>query len=81
MDLKIKTELIYELEKDKQIFNAADFKRKVMAKYDIPLELAADLFVRVCNYQIEKYGTTLSKRLYIRRKVRGEDGVWTFKEV
>ena len=81
MDLKVKTELIFELVKDKQIFNAADFKRKIMAEYDIPQELAAEIFVRVNNYQIKKYGITLTKRVFRRKKVRGTDGVYTFKEI
>lgn len=81
MDLEIKTKLIFELEKDKQLYNAADFKTKIIAKYDISQELAADLFVQVNNYQIKKYGTILTKRTFRGKKVRGEDGVYTFKEI
>ena len=81
MDLNAKIELIFELVKDKQIYNAADFKRKIIAEYDIPPKLAASLFVRVNNYQLKKYGDTLTKRTFRRKKVRGDNGVYTFKEI
>lgn len=81
MDLDKKLELIFELEKDKTMYNAADFKRKIMAKYDISQKLAADLLVRVNNYQIKKYGNILAKSAFRRRKVRGTNGVYTFMEI
>lgn len=81
MDSNIKKELIFELVKDKQIYNAADFKRNIIAEYGISRELAAELFVRINNYQIKKYGNILSKRMFRRRKVRGANGVYTFKEI
>lgn len=81
MDSKIKTKLIFEWIKDRQIYNAADFKKEIMAEYGISQELAADLFIQVNNYQIKKYGNILSKRVFRRRKVRDENGVYTFKEI
>ncbi|MBQ2350404.1 MAG: hypothetical protein II393_03995 [Cytophagales bacterium] len=73
--------MVFELVKDKHIYNAADFKRKIMADYGLSQKSAADLFVRVNNYQLEKYGDVLIKRTFKRRKVRGTDGVYTFKEI
>lgn len=63
------------------MYNAASFKKNVMAEYGISLEMAAEIFIRVNNYQIKKYGITLSKRNFRRRKVRGTNGVYTFKEI
>lgn len=79
--MDFKKELLFELIKDKQIYNAANFKREIMNEYDIPLGLARELFIRVNNYQLRKYGDILVKRVYKRRKVRGTNGVYTFKEV
>jgi hypothetical protein len=52
-----KEDCIFEELKDKSYRNAKDFKERLMKKYkDID---ASNMYLRVANYQIKKYGTIL----------------------
>ena len=55
MDIK---ELIFNIYKDQPII-AKQFKQEVIEKYHIDLDEARNIFVKINNYQIKKYGEKL----------------------
>lgn len=50
--------MIYEKEKDTAFNNSYDFCKKIREKYKIDYYLG-DLYKRIINYQIDKYGASL----------------------
>ena len=60
--------LIYEKEKDRSFRSSAYFYKEVGEKYNIKLlkEEYGDLYRKIINYQIKKYGTCLTYRDYSR---------------
>ena len=50
-------DIIFNIEKDKPLISAKQFKGRVYKKYKI--EINNDLFVAINNYQIKKYGIPL----------------------
>lgn len=51
-------ELIFNTYKGEPLI-AKKFKREIIKKYHIPYEKTRDIFVRINNYQIKKYGRKL----------------------
>ena len=54
-------EFIFNTYKD-QVVIGKTFKRKIIKKYNLTITEASDLFTRINNYQINKYGERLSIR-------------------
>lgn len=50
--------MIYETEKDNTFNNSYDFCKRIRDKYKIDYYLG-DLYKRIINYQIDKYGCSL----------------------
>lgn len=57
-------ELIFNTYKDEPLI-AKKFKREIIKKYHIPYEKTRDIFVRINNYQIKKYGRKLDTFLEV----------------
>ena len=55
-----KSQVVLELEKDNAFYNAQHFKRKITQKYG--LVPTTEMYLKVVNYQIKKYGITLDAR-------------------
>ena len=53
-------ELIFNMYKSQPLV-AKKFKEKVMKKYHITLDEARNIFVKINNYQIKKYGKKLDE--------------------
>ena len=51
--------VIFNLYKDTVIVSSV-FKNEVMKKFNISLRQASDLFARITNYQIKRYGRKLN---------------------
>lgn len=51
-------EIIFEKEKENTFDNSYDFFKKIREKYKIEFYLA-DLYKRIINYQVDKYGCSL----------------------
>lgn len=51
-------ELIFNMYKDEALISKV-FKNEVMKKFGIDLKTASDLFARITNYQIERFGRKL----------------------
>lgn len=56
--MDFKEQAIYEFEKDSSFSGAKEFKFKIKQKYGF--EPSSDLYRRITNYQIRKYGEPLS---------------------
>lgn len=50
--------VIFEMYKDDAIISRI-FKKEVMKKFGIDLKTASDLFARITNYQIKRFGRKL----------------------
>ena len=59
-----KEELIFNIYKDQPLI-AKKFKRKIIEMYHISLEESRNLFVKINNYQIKKYGRKLDTFLEV----------------
>lgn len=57
-------ELIFNTYKDEPLI-AKKFKREIIEKYHIPYEETRDIFVRINNYQVKKYGRKLDTFLEV----------------
>lgn len=53
--------LIFEAFKDKYIRNAEAFRQYIKKEYNY--EVSTDLYKKIVNYQVKKYGETLSNRV------------------
>ena len=51
-----KNELIFNIHKEDIIEDTIRYKKDLTKKYGISVDEVHDLFVRVVNYQIDKYG-------------------------
>lgn len=56
-----KKELIFNIHKNDIIEDNIRYKKKLRKKYDLSVDEAHDLFVRIVNYQIDKYGYQMQK--------------------
>ena len=63
-----KSQMVFELEKDNPFNSAKVFYEEIRKKYG--LERDSDLYKRICNYQLEKYGQTLRNK-EVREFVKG----------
>lgn len=54
-------ELIYELEKDNPYNNSKEFRTKITKKYGT-IDNLTNLYAKIRNYQIDKYGKTLNRK-------------------
>lgn len=70
-----KEKLIFEEYKDKEIWSARAFKKSIIEKYNI---VPNDLYVKIINYQIKKYGCALTQ---LRSSVREYDEHYKFNGV
>lgn len=57
-------ELIFNTYKDEPLI-AKKFKQEIIEKYHIPYEETRDIFVRINNYQVKKYGRKLDTFLEV----------------
>ena len=66
-----KIELIFNIYKDKTLI-AKRFKQEIIKKFALPERTITDLFVKIQNYQIAKYGTKLSfnRDVYTKEELR-----------
>lgn len=60
----MKEEIIFGLYKDKPLVNSVAFRKKMSAYKDVD---ASKLFIKITNYQIQKYGRTIDDDKYINR--------------
>lgn len=51
-----KNELIFNIHKNDIIEDTIRYKKNLRQKYDLSADEVHDLFVRIVNYQIDKYG-------------------------
>lgn len=63
---QFKEEVVFEIEKDKPFNGVREFTYLVVRKYGF--KPSSDLYRRVVNYQIEKYGTTANYPNWIDRR-------------
>lgn len=56
--MDFKEQAIYEFEKDSSFSGTREFRTKIKSKYG--LEPSSELYRRITNYQIKKYGEPLS---------------------
>lgn len=49
--------LIFEAYKDKRLGGARAFKGMIKSEYGY--DVSSELYIKLCNYQIEKYGTVI----------------------
>ena len=69
-----KKELLFSMYKDEIVIGSSSkFKREVKKKYNLDNREAADLYVRINNYQIKTYGSPLNDNvdfIYMDRQER-----------
>lgn len=58
----MKEEILFSLYKDKPLCNTLVFRKKMSEYKDID---ANKLYIRITNYQVEKYGCTLDDDKYV----------------
>ena len=51
-----KNELIFNIHKEDIVEDTIRYKKDLRIKYDLSIEEVHDLFARIVNYQIDKYG-------------------------
>lgn len=54
-------ELIFNIHKNDIIEDTIRYKKDLRIKYDLSVEEVHDLFARIVNYQIDKYGYQIPK--------------------
>lgn len=60
---EFKEEMIFNLEKDLPVTNASAFREKMIKKYNLVAQEISDLRAKIINYQLEKYGDTISAKI------------------
>lgn len=65
--MKSTEEQIFDAYKD-QVIKSKDFKAEIIDKFEVTKREAHDLYVRIINYQIKKYGSRLENNLEIPTK-------------
>lgn len=53
-----KAQVVLELEKDNAFYSSKHFRNKILEKYGFIPD--SDIYKKIVNYQIDKYGETLS---------------------
>lgn len=56
-----KSELIFNIHKNDIIDDTIRYKRNLRQKYDLSVDEVHDLFAKIVNYQIDKYGYQIPK--------------------
>ena len=56
-----KNELIFNMHKNDIIEDTIRYKKELRQKYDLSADEVHDLFARVVNYQIDKYGYQMQR--------------------
>lgn len=54
-----KVDMLFELYKESSLGNSEKFRKEITSKYNISDEEFTELYRRIVNYQVEKYGETL----------------------
>lgn len=60
--MEFKEQFIFEEEKDTPVESASKFKKKITKKYGREINVR-DIYIKVINYQVKTYGTTLDDSL------------------
>lgn len=76
MDEKSKLKLIFELYKDKPLISSRIFRGKIQKKFN--LSDTRDLYTKIINYQLNKYGYVLENGLSL-NSLKKEDFVKKIK--
>lgn len=70
-----KNELLYRLYKDTLIKNSIVFKRYLIKKFKITMSDATNIYARIVNYQIMRYGIQLKEMQDYREITKDKVGV------
>ena len=60
-------EIIFNIYKDR-VIKSKEFKAEIIDKFEVTKREATDLYARIINYQIKKYGNRLENHLEIPTK-------------
>ena len=63
-----KNELIFNIHKEDIVEDTISYKKKLRKKYDLSVEEVHDLFTKIVNYQIDRYGSQKQKFIQIINK-------------
>lgn len=69
-----KEELLYRIYRDTLIKNSIIFKRYLIKQFDITLAEATNIYTKIVNYQIMRYGIQLKRLQDYREIVRSKKG-------
>jgi len=70
-----KNELLYRIYRDTLIKNSIVFKRYLIKQFKIEMSDATNIYARIVNYQIMKYGIQLKELQDYREIVKDKVGV------
>lgn len=70
----VKEELLYRIYRDTLIKNSIIFKRYLIKQFDITLAEATNIYTKIVNYQIMRYGIQLKRLQDYREIVRSKKG-------
>ena len=64
-----KEELIFQMEKERPILNTRGLRGYIVKHYDVPFNIGSRIAIRITNYQIQKYGEIVNRKVgYLRNK-------------
>lgn len=69
-----KEELLYRIYRDTLIKNSIRFKTYLIKQFDITLAEATNIYTKIVNYQIMRYGIQLKRLQDYREIVRSKKG-------
>ena len=61
--------VLFEIYKDKCLVNAETFKKEMRTKYKLNDKQQSELYTKIVNYQVKKYGQTLDGQFVLPKDI------------